>query len=151
MTLASLNWLGTVPVERQQLKIDSKGFEINLLSNFRILTGMLYGPVTFEELNWTIISSISLEEVRFKNRLFTWREIINDIGLVSIQGISLVNAFPILAQKSLNLSAIDLLSVISSPLISNFEGKPLFFVLRVIICLIPFHIFFMCDLFVVKY
>jgi hypothetical protein len=55
---------------------------------------------------------------------------------------SLVNAFPILAKKSLNMSAIDLLSVISSPLISNFEGKPLFFVLRVIICLIIFHIFF---------
>jgi hypothetical protein len=118
--------LGTIPVERQQLKIYSKGFEINLLSNFRILTGMLYGPVTFEELNWTIISSISLQEVGFKNRLFTWREIINDIGFVSIQWTSLVNAFPILAKKSLNLSAIDLLSVISSSLISNFEGKPLF-------------------------
>ena len=41
MTLATLNLSGTTPVDIEQLNIHSKGFEMAVANNFKILIGML--------------------------------------------------------------------------------------------------------------
>ncbi len=51
ITLATLNLSGTTPVEIEQLNIHSKGFEMTVANNFKILIGMLFGPVDLEDFN----------------------------------------------------------------------------------------------------
>ena len=43
--VATLNLSRITPVDIEQLNIDSKGFEMTNAKTFKILTGMLFGPV----------------------------------------------------------------------------------------------------------
>ena len=63
MTLASLKQSGTIPLDREKLKIISRGVDIIPLIFFRVFVGILKGPVPLVELSLLISSSISLPVV----------------------------------------------------------------------------------------
>ena len=71
MTLATLNFSGTIPQSNEQLKILCNGEEIRSLIRIRILIGILYGPVDLEGFSLLISSDISSDVTcLIKNYLF---------------------------------------------------------------------------------
>ena len=64
MTLLVFNINGKTPRERKRLKSSVNWDETSLINNLRVLLGILFGPIAFEELrdHITFLTSISIEE-----------------------------------------------------------------------------------------
>jgi hypothetical protein len=139
MTLATLNLSGTTPVDNEQLNIHSKGFEMTVTNNFKILIGMLFGPGDLDDFNILISFSISFGLVAFRKKLLDCCTGINYITGLAVSGMDWAKLWPILVKKSLKALAMALLSVISLLSLSILEGMLLDIGLKLIICLIPFQ------------
>ena len=71
LIFAILKHLGTSPKEKEILNNISRGFDMTYLMIFKILTGILYGPVAFPWFNFEISSSISCDFLKkFLIRLY---------------------------------------------------------------------------------
>ena len=70
ITLATLNWFETVPVEKERLKIFSRGLDTNLCKSLRNFVGILKGPLALVTLSSHISSEISFDVVGDKEQLF---------------------------------------------------------------------------------
>ena len=62
--LANFISVGTVPDEKEVLKIISSGFDRIVLKSLRMSTDILKGPVNLPDFSFNFSSSISLEVVK---------------------------------------------------------------------------------------
>ena len=70
MTLLVFNIIGKTPWEKERLKSSVNWDEIPLINNFRILVGILFGPIIFEGLRDNIIFLTSILSVGLRKKEF---------------------------------------------------------------------------------